>query len=60
MDMLLTAVAERDHASSVYVGTVEAIQTRYGISRAHMTMLLEAIEGLVALLQSEDHRVDHD
>jgi len=44
----------------VYAGTVQALIERYGISRAHMDMLLTSMAGFVDLLQSEEHRVDHD
>lgn len=60
MSMLVEAIENEVHQPDAAEAMISAIADRYRMKKAHVSMLVEAFRGLVTILQSEEHRVDHD
>jgi hypothetical protein len=59
MSMLVDAIEAEYDNPEASEALIAAIVHRYTISRSHLAMLLDALRGLIEILQSEEHRVDH-
>lgn len=60
MSMLVDAVENETDRPDATRAMIKAVQSRYRMRDAHMKMLLEALRQFVTILQSEEHRVDHE
>ena len=58
--MLVEAIENEDANHDASKAMIEAIATRYTMKKSHLAMLLDALRSFVSILQSEEHRVDHE